>query len=1105
MIQHRLLFALLLGAAAAAAEDGAWYLRCPGALSWHVTGDRFQDQPVADHAHASGLVIELRVSDGRVGERVWCRNQAKPGAWFPARVTATEASAETVRVELAGTLPPVSSPPGGPLVGGELELQVELAGDGEGGWRAAYSGRCRRTFDPADADAIRRLNRALEIGAELEHPTPELVRQHVKAWLADGEVAGAAEVTAHPLPARAAPAHPGDAGHPRLLFTRDELPAIRARLATPEGKRWLAGIEGLLADAYEHGFGFRAPHADHSKQPLWAAAEGFLYQLDRDPARLERARRWTWDGMYASLPNKNQWRQSHRIVGVALAYDLCAEGWDPAFRQDVYNYLLEKARVFTRREDLYDPLNLAGRFGYGGQTRSFPGRGGDGYKYLAAAGLAALAIAGDEPPIYRPPALDTARPVAPDGDGPPPTGVPVVDFDGEMFDTWLVNGPLDPADPDPLAALGGFADARPVPGSVIEVAGVELDFRYYHPVGTMGRARGPHIYPRNCAKYWTSSTGNGYWPGRKAHQELGGGPVRICLYTVWHNRSERLVQAFPNHYWQSRGVRMWLAGEELRDEKIVRVRPGYYPVMCDVPVTGGYSNQAPHLQFYSAERHAEEMERYHECRALFADEHPARLLAESAAREIRRQLREEVGADGWDAFGYSEHLLPFLHAYRRATGLDLAADTGLERVTPLVVAMRNFGGPARGLHLAQSMPFLDPADRPTARWFLQTYRLQTRHPLAWLVGLCTLDPAVEPRPPTGRHPLAVHLPDPGVHLFTDSFDRVPYADRQTVSDNRPSLVTFRAGGARYGHPAEELGLALAGVRPGRHRNWWLTSGGGDHLGARLEASVPRAEGYFPTRRAVERFRELGADGSGVVSYELTDLHPGRIITAGNGRQHLRLTPTPLRGTAILRSLLVDFSGESGAETLVITADRFRGFTSLIPKTVQLRSPCVYSRHSVHDNPRVELEDPGRLRLAYYRDRRRHSTCRIRVFCDRDLAMTEQPRGRPRPRSLIRLTADGQGDARDRSAEAVLDRAWRVDGGEWDPAVLAELERLAHADLATEPKRPGQEQAGDVIIYTVIALARGEPPDVQADGPGTEATLRVGELTFDFDGVRLRRR
>lgn len=120
---------------------------------------------------------------------------------------------------------------------------------------------------------------------------------------------------------------PGE--HPRLVYRKTDLPAIRERAKTPEGKAILAAMQKLL---------------DEHPYTIWhAASYAFLWQLTQDKeyavkaedmARKTLARTANPDGRY-TWPGDGQLRAGPCLLGLALAYDLAYDAWSPEFRKEV--------------------------------------------------------------------------------------------------------------------------------------------------------------------------------------------------------------------------------------------------------------------------------------------------------------------------------------------------------------------------------------------------------------------------------------------------------------------------------------------------------------------------------------------------------------------------------------------------------------------------------------------------------------------------------------------------------------------------------------------------------------------------------------------------
>ncbi len=169
--------------------------------------------------------------------------------------------------------------------------------------------------------------------------------------------------------------------HPRLVFARDEVPALRRKAETPAGRAILARLRRLLRRADDR--------PDQADAGFHAAGHGLLYLLSDERSHADEARRLVelvrsdavrHHGVALWRPGYKMIVRTDPAVGVALAYDLCHDAWDEAFRRDVAADLGDRARQFIRGGGKgWNPSPMSN---WHANTRS-------------AAGICALAVLGD--------------------------------------------------------------------------------------------------------------------------------------------------------------------------------------------------------------------------------------------------------------------------------------------------------------------------------------------------------------------------------------------------------------------------------------------------------------------------------------------------------------------------------------------------------------------------------------------------------------------------------------------------------------------------------------------------------------------------------------
>jgi hypothetical protein len=220
-----------------------------------------------------------------------------------------------------------------------------------------------------------------------------------------------------PVPGHVPPA-PGE--HPRLLFRKADVAALRARAATPEGQAIVKrlretldggsgegmpmhynrsdrayGGNGAIEDETQKDDARTAQTADATKVMYTighAAGYGMLYQLTGEQRYADLGRH-CFEKAFAGVRDRDDryaWRQpggalrAGPVVGLyALGYDLCHDGWDPEFRATVARAIQD-----------YDEGPRTSLTSLARGTHHFPGSNHWGAQ-VGGASLALLAIAGD--------------------------------------------------------------------------------------------------------------------------------------------------------------------------------------------------------------------------------------------------------------------------------------------------------------------------------------------------------------------------------------------------------------------------------------------------------------------------------------------------------------------------------------------------------------------------------------------------------------------------------------------------------------------------------------------------------------------------------------
>ncbi len=262
------------------------------------------------------------------------------------------------------------------------------------------------------------------------------------------------------------PPEPGE--HPRLFFRRSDVPALRERMRTAEGRRMVAHLRDLLGHGGEElprfekiiplnlsgdrtrkghftighpaGYGMlyqltgQTKYADLARTCLERMFDDTLYEVSLLEVKNHPAVQGQWNekGVQRNLQQlgyadksdeelartkltfgqgdmdpRFNWtrpgtgmRAGPLLANVAMAYDLCYEAWDPAFRLRVAGEIFQydKPEVFYQKYTRARNMTLARAV----EGEGYPPTSNHYGFVLGGAGIALLAVRGD-------PGIDTAR------------------------------------------------------------------------------------------------------------------------------------------------------------------------------------------------------------------------------------------------------------------------------------------------------------------------------------------------------------------------------------------------------------------------------------------------------------------------------------------------------------------------------------------------------------------------------------------------------------------------------------------------------------------------------------------------------------------------
>ncbi len=197
--------------------------------------------------------------------------------------------------------------------------------------------------------------------------------------------------------------------HPRLLFRKNDVPALRQKAQTPVGKAMIARLKYLLGggDAMPAEFNTNPPINIGAKGPgqlkpgaftvSHSVGFGLLYQLTGDKKYADLARQCldkVLDGQvdrderYSWKKPGTGFRYSGVHQSVAITYDLCYDAWPNDYRLKVIQEIQTNAPTALQSNGSLTLEALAHGVKYPPSSNHFGA-------YIAGPGFAALAIKGD--------------------------------------------------------------------------------------------------------------------------------------------------------------------------------------------------------------------------------------------------------------------------------------------------------------------------------------------------------------------------------------------------------------------------------------------------------------------------------------------------------------------------------------------------------------------------------------------------------------------------------------------------------------------------------------------------------------------------------------
>lgn len=995
--------AILLSAAAAFAEVGGMEMQ----IALHDAVFRGDEQP----SHADMLLLDIRRSEDGTWHRVWGVARDFNIAMHPGRVVEADVTDDVVKLSVAMDIRRDSWSWG---ASGRGRYEISLTRDEDGEFTGAYSGTLR----------------GIEVSGR-----------------AEGNI-----LPPRPMVVAGEPVKPGE--HPRILMRTDELEHYRQKIDTPFGKAAMQHIgNGVVGLALKY------------------ALTG-----DKELAEkcIEGVEKLMAPGAISDQYGNNL---GARMEQVAIAYDFCYDAWPESYKRKVEDYL-----VWASYKVFYSQNTLGGGINWNIISNwSAP--------IYTGVGFAGLTLWGEQgPPPKKPVEPGAGARIEPAEGYRPGDGVPAIDFQSdEMPGDWIYvyglrSGKAEGAlagirsvgirldgygdftpDDDPLADIGGMANARPEVGTQVAYGGETHTFR-------------PLSHEKD----------KGYWEmGGNLHLDVTHAAERKMwcrnfLYTVIRNDRPRWVTV-PTSLG---AAAMYVNGVRLGDgDTVYLADEGLYPVMIDVPLewmnSWGRHFMRPRLVEVDERRARELVElRKSEYQDDLADwrfnqerweqsggqDQDLVQLFEAGRQMMYRFYRDAMGTRGWQGelthYGNiaAADAMKYAPAYRKMFRRDVSPYEDATHFLPAKMMVQIY--PDDGEPWAQQIntrpqldaqffapifPIVPEAYKPTVLWAWKrhvagdpeadTEKLLGHHALYTFLNYPR---DMQPQTPAESMPLTWNSPDFGHYVFRSGWKG---------GDDFVAQFWLKAAPIHGWNSGNAGTFRLAGLG---HR--WAV-GPTDRNRARFEENVvqlPENPEIIGNACGLATHVEMHDDGSGVVSMDLGDVYavkpedgPRRYTSYGRLRN-----PDAFADSGIIggRSIAVDYSGKSGSPCLLVLVDHIDGGGEKL-WTWQL--------------PREDLEN---------------TTVDGNTF-----AVHKADGATMRGVFVAPETVDIFAEVRQ---ETMIGRAGSPAGKELPRPV------------------PGIFATGGDDFFAVITVSKGEPPEVKVEGKGLDATVTVGGRKVRFDGEKV---
>ena len=471
--------------------------------------------------------------------------------------------------------------------------------------------------------------------------------------------------------------------HPRMLFRKQDLPKLRQRVRTDFGRSVIRAIRSRIARS-KRLYAQPVEWVTNWQPGIDAAIGHALLAMLFDDAPHGRRAAVLVEGRTKVPPygGEHGERLPEPMSHFPFACDLARP------------YLTPKQ--WASAEDALGARFISYTLDWGGSGIMATSRG-----VLAVPGTLALALLREKGPfnMNQPPAPAAFLALEPDKSIGPHAGVPVNAFEsGRMVTKWLIIGPFDTPEPDdPLASLGGAAEAQPQVGASVPAGKLNLTFLPLTAVVAQ-------------------------IPGQQAEGEYiklpsAGPESRTFLYALLEVKGRK--GGYLDQYFSlgQRFANIWINGKKMQPGSVVMLEEGTHRVMVEAkgehvspyftPVNAKFAKAVEKKHEFLTARYQAARKRHEQT----GEVQDIPLKFEMCRTAVRTALHLGIAdARQTGRYGGGGWAMPFMFACWTATGQAFVPDTPLPvEAFPHMISSGDLGAEDVCFGLALAPEALKPA------------------------------------------------------------------------------------------------------------------------------------------------------------------------------------------------------------------------------------------------------------------------------------------------------------------------------------------------------------------------------------------------------------